>query len=201
MTKELQYFTIEGGFGGNQDWLKDPMMNLGGCAALAACESCIYFDLYKDTKGLYPYDKNDLNRQDYIVFAQKMKPYLRPRLQGISRLEIFIDGFAAYLSDRKIKNIHMDGFSGDENVQEAIEQIKKQIDEGFLIPCLTLKHKNPIFDDYVWHWFLLAGYREEEDHFYVKAITYGNARWLDFKMLWNTGFAKKGGLILYQISD
>ena len=44
MQKELDYFTIEHSYGGNQDWFWDPMMKIGGCAALTACDSCIYLD-------------------------------------------------------------------------------------------------------------------------------------------------------------
>ncbi|MDE6895729.1 MAG: hypothetical protein K2P43_06050, partial [Lachnospiraceae bacterium] len=52
-------------YGGCQDWFTDPMMKMGGCAAIAACESCIYFDLHYGTK-LYPFEKNRLGRKDYI---------------------------------------------------------------------------------------------------------------------------------------
>ena len=31
----------------------------------------------------------------------------------------------------------------------------------------------------------------------VKAVTYGNYEWLDLKELWDTGYEKKGGLILF----
>lgn len=41
--KELKYFTIEDSFGGNQDWFTDPMMNRGGCGAVTACDTCMYF--------------------------------------------------------------------------------------------------------------------------------------------------------------
>lgn len=43
MKKELEYFAIEGAFGGNQDWFSNVVMNMGGCAAATACDSCIYF--------------------------------------------------------------------------------------------------------------------------------------------------------------
>ena len=56
MKKELDYFRIGNSYGGNQDWFLDFMMKIGGCAALTACDSCIYLDLYKGTE-LYPYEK------------------------------------------------------------------------------------------------------------------------------------------------
>ncbi len=36
MRKELDYFKIGDGYGGNQDLFPDPMMRLGGCAAINA---------------------------------------------------------------------------------------------------------------------------------------------------------------------
>ena len=42
MKKELAYFNIEGEYGGNQNWFYDSM-TLGGCAAIATCDLCIYF--------------------------------------------------------------------------------------------------------------------------------------------------------------
>ena len=47
MKKELDYFTIEGCYGGNQDWFTNLVMHMGGCAAATACDSCIYFGLQK----------------------------------------------------------------------------------------------------------------------------------------------------------
>ena len=47
MKKELAYFNIEGEYGGNQNWFYDPMMRLGGCAAIATCDLCIYLNLYR----------------------------------------------------------------------------------------------------------------------------------------------------------
>lgn len=42
MKKELQYFKIEEAWGGSQEWFSDRMMRLGGCAAVTACDSCIF---------------------------------------------------------------------------------------------------------------------------------------------------------------
>ena len=43
MKKELDYISVEGSPGGNQDWFLDPFMKGGGCAAVTACDLCIYF--------------------------------------------------------------------------------------------------------------------------------------------------------------
>lgn len=47
MEKLLDYFIIDGEFGGDQDWFTNIVMHIGGCAAAAACDSCIYFAKHK----------------------------------------------------------------------------------------------------------------------------------------------------------
>ena len=199
MQKELDYFTIEHSYGGNQDWFWDPMMKIGGCAALTACDSCIYLDCYKGTKGLYPFEKTALTRKDYVRFGMQMKPYLRPRRNGVDALEIYMEGFEKYLADRGCASIRMKPLAGTEAVSGAKDALAAQIDRGFPVPCLVLKHKNPMFKDYVWHWFLLTGYDTAGDSCMAKAVTYGEWQWLDMDELWDTGFEKKGGLILYDM--
>lgn len=199
MRRELDYFKIENSYGGCQDWFTDYWMKIGGCAALAACETCIYLELQKGKENLYPFDRNHLSREDYVRFGMQMKPYLRPRMGGIDRLELYMDGFGNYLKDAGEMRLVMEGFSGEYSAEEAIRRVKEQIDQGLLIPCLTLKHRNPVFRDYVWHWFLLTGYEESQDRFMVKAVTYSRWRWLNFTDLWTTGYRKKGGLILYHL--
>lgn len=197
MKKELDYFTIEGAYGGYQEWFSDPMMKLSGCAAVTACDCCIYFDFYRGT-NLYPYDRNSLTKKDYIQFGMVMKPYLKPRWSGIDRLEIYLDGFQKFLSDRGCNTIGMKSFAGSGTVSEARNVLMEQIDRGLPVPCLVLKHKNTNFKNYVWHWFLLTGYEVFEDQCMVKVVTYGSFHWLDLDELWNTGYRRKGGLILFE---
>lgn len=199
MKKELKFFMIEEDYGFQQDRFLDPMMKLGGCAAVTACDASIYFDLYWGTH-LYPYDVHALSRRDYVRFSKQMKPYLKPRRGGVSRLELYIDGYGQYLRDRGEQRIWMRGLSGTRPANEAWQALKKQIDRGIPVPCLILKHKNPAYDDYVWHWFMLTGYEETprtEAHL-VKAVTYGTWNWIDFDGLWNTGEEERGGLILFE---
>ncbi len=196
MRKELSYFTIEHSYGGNQSWFRDPMMKLGGCGAATACDSCICLGLYKEKESLYPYDLRKLSKEDYIRFAMKMKPYLRPRMQGINTLELFIDGFNQYLSELGAGSIQLEAFSIEHTLDSAKEIIRQQIDLKLPIPYLLLRHKSYSMKDLVWHWFLVIGYEEFEDEFYIKIATYGNYRWLSLKELWNTGYSEKGGMVL-----
>ena len=197
--KELDYFWVGEEYGGRQSLLPDVIMRFAGCAAVTACDSLIYMTLYKNLKNLCPFSTDQLRGRDYVAFFKTVKPYLRPRLMGINRLEIFVSAFKKFLKEHGTFFLDVLPWSGDHDEQNTVETIKQQIDRGFLIPFLLLHHKNPNFENYEWHWFLLTGYDEKPDgRFLVKAVTYGAYEWLDFAKLWNTGYDRKGGLILFK---
>ena len=52
------------------NWFYDPMMRLGGCAAIATCDLCIYLNLYSGNKHLYPFNIDYLQKKDYIKFSE-----------------------------------------------------------------------------------------------------------------------------------
>ena len=95
----------------------------------------------------------------------------------------------------------MNPFHGNHTYEEAREALCRQIDNDCPIPYLLLKHQNSkgYLEDYIWHWFILAGYEEKEDDLLVKAVSYGEYKWFSLKEMWDTGYDKKGGMILYHI--
>ncbi|MCC8061362.1 MAG: hypothetical protein LIO81_11135 [Clostridiales bacterium] len=200
MKTELDYFHIGDAFGGSQDWFADWWMNKGGCAALAACDSCIQLQSSGLLGGLYPFDIHHLNKTDYIAFGMQMKPYLRPRVRGVNRLDIYIDGMRNYLKDIKNDSLALSAFSSDEPYEEACARMKRELTEGFPIPFLLLKHRSPALNEYLWHWFMLTGFQEWDGAVYVRATTYGSCEYLSFEELWNSGFPGNGGMILYHIN-
>ena len=205
MERHLDYFEIEGAYGGSQDWFTNIVMHVGGCGAATACDTCIYLALRKGMKGLYPGDAGRLTKQAYKEFSMKMKPYLKPRAGGIDRLETYIEGYARYLADlgnEDGRSLHMEPLRGETDVEEAKAAVRRQIDRGLPVPYLLLYHKDKKqFGDFTWHWFLLTGYQEREGRFYVTAATYGAATRLDFEEMWDTGYEKKGGMVLYALED
>ena len=205
MERHLDYFEIEGAYGGSQDWFTNIVMHVGGCGAATACDTCIYLALRKGMKGLYPGDADRLTKQAYKEFSMKMKPYLKPRAGGIDRLETYIEGYARYLADlgnEDGRSLHMEPLDGETDVEEAKAAVRRQIDKGLPVPYLLLYHKDKKqFGDFTWHWFLLTGYEEREGRFYVTAATYGAATRLDFEEMWDTGYEKKGGMVLYALED
>ncbi len=198
MKVELPYFQIGDSRGGQQYWLPEFKMRLGGCAAVSACDSVIYFELYKNLHGLYPFDAKNVSKSDYIKFADQMKPYLHPRWHGVYQLQTYVDGFTKFLRDRGENNLQLSAWSGDQDFRATHLILKYQLDNGFPIPCLTLLHQNPTLKKYTWHWYLLTGYDFSGDDWQVAATSYGVSRWFNFDLLWDTGFAQKGGLIIFQ---
>lgn len=197
--RELPHFAVETAYGGSQDWCRSRWMKLGGCAAITACDSAICFTLFKGRQNLYPFPIDTISRQEYVDFTDIMKPYLRPRQSGIDRLELYIEGFGQFLCDRGETTIKMSPWPGESSLPGTAATVKVQIQNGWLIPCLTLHHRHPAMEEYDWHWYILNGYEERDGSFFVKAVTYGAWHWLDLAVLWDTGYEQKGGLILYDL--
>ena len=196
MKHELPHFQIGDSYGGNQDWFPTFMMRIGGCGAETACDSSIYFALYRGLTDIAPENAAAITKEDYIRFAYEMKPYLSPRMSGIDRLDIFTDGYSRFLRDRGETRLTMKTLDGTEPYEAAQDAVIRQIHRGYPIPTLILNHRNKALDDYVWHWFLINGY-DDTDGFQVKAVTYSKYEWLDFRQLWDTGHTRRGGLILF----
>lgn len=195
MKKELDYFMIDTAVGGNQEWFKNVVMYIGGCAAATACDCCVYLALRRGKAHLYPGDVHSLTKEDYIAFSQKMKPYIRPRVGGVKELSMFTEGFGRYLEDCGEVAIALKAFSGKHMVEEAAAFIRERIDAGYPVPYLMLKHKENRYKDFVWHWFLCYGYEERADGMDITVATYGEKYVLPLKELWDTGYEEKGGLI------
>ena len=202
--KELPHFYIGESLGGQQKWysrITNFAMNVGGCAAITACDCSIYFEKYFNLRGLYPFDLQNLTQEDYLRFGKIMEQYLYPRWSGVDKLEIYLDSYGRFLSDRGIKNLKMRAWSGESDFSDTWKAICAQIDAGYPIPCLLLKHQIPELQKYVWHWFILNGYEIRDGEYFVKAVSYGIGRWINFLTLWDTGYQRKGGLILFEICD
>lgn len=197
--KELEYFMIGNSYGGNQEWFSSFMMRLGGCGAESACDCSIYFSRVFGRKSLYPFDDSSILKSDYVSFSRIMEPYLRPRRTGINTLDIYMDGYGAYLADKGETSISMRGLRGESPYETARDAVRSQIDRDIPVVCLTLYHSNRRFKDYQWHWYILNGYDECDGEMGVKAVTYSEYEWLDLRGLWDTGRMEKGGLVLFDV--
>ena len=197
--RELRYFNIGDSYGGNQRWMIDPWMHIGGCGALTACDIFIYMALYKGKKELCPYDVASMTKKQYRKFAMSVRPYLRPRESGIKDLRTYMDGVATYLEDTEATDISLCGFDGGEPYERAAEAIKNSIDGDMPAAYLMLKHREKRFNFFEWHWFPIIGYEEDGDELSIKTATYGKEHWLPLRELWDTGFDEKGGIVFFRL--
>ena len=145
--RELEHFYIGNSYGGNQDWFRSFMMRLGGCGAETACDSSLYFAIHMGIKDAYPFDADNLTREDYVDFAHMMEKYLWPRMSGIHKLSTYIEGYSKYLKDRGVDSIRMTELSGSEPYEEAAGALRRQIDSGYPVPMLILNHKDRTLRD------------------------------------------------------
>lgn len=194
--RELEHFHIGESCGGDQGWFSDYWMKIGGCAAVTACDLCIYLARNRGMANLCPFDANSVTKEDYLSFGEIMRPYLSPRPMGIHTTEIYIEGFERYLADRGGAPLALSGFSGREDTESAVALVRDQIDRGFPVPYLMLLHRDKKLDDYMWHWFLLNAYEETPRSFRVRAVSYGKEIWVDLRHLWRTGRRRKGGFVV-----
>ena len=199
--KELEYFRIGRSYGGNQNWMIDPWMHIGGCAALTTCDLFIYMAMYKGRSELCPFDVSELTKKEYRKFGMLMKSYLQPRETGIKDLDTYIRGGEIDIEDSFADDIVLEGVPGTVECGRAAELIRSQIDSGMPVPYLMLKNRHREFDFFEWHWFIVNGYEIRDSRFYIKTATYGKADWLDFEKLWDTGFDEKGGFVLVKAKN
>jgi hypothetical protein len=122
-------------------------------------------------------------------------------MSGIDKLDIFVKGYSKYLSDAGENRLSMDTLDGTEPYEAAAGILKEQIDRDYPVPALTLNHRNREFRDYNWHWYLINGYDDTDGSLKIKAVTYSEWVWLDFRRLWDTGHVRRGGLILFNLQQ
>jgi len=195
-SKELDFFLIDGKYyGGDQNWHTHHMMKLGGCSAVCACEACI--SLAKDFerfRPLYPFDPHNVTKDDFISFFEIVFKYIYPGIGGLASIIKFEKMLGDYVSTTDA-DVVIEGIEGTKTYNDAENFIIDSIDRGVPVMYLLLKHASPEFDEYEWHWFNLTGYEEKSDGMYVKAATWGAEHCLNLARMWDTGKAKRGGMV------
>lgn len=194
----IEYFKIGNVPGGNQDWFSDAWMHIGGCGALAACDLCLCLAKYHGYEQIVPFSTKHLTQSMYLELGMKMKPYIRPRMGGVSKLSIFTKGLGKYVKDQGY-DAKFYTCPGDVDVEEAKKFIIEQLGRNLPIACLLLRHREKKFSDIVWHWFMITGYEEKDEDLLLTYHTYGEKLKISLKEMWNTGFRKKGGLVSVKI--
>ena len=140
MIRVLPHYFIGEHCGIDQDWFPGFWMRIGGCGAVTACEICIYLARFRGRRELCPFDPKHITRADALAFGEIMRPYLHPRVSGIDKTEIFIDGFRAYLASRGTA-LAMESLEGDAPYAAAETAVRTRIDRGMPVAYLMLLHR------------------------------------------------------------
>ena len=203
MKKELDHFHIGNNIGANQDEFSNIALKIGGCAIVTLCDTFITMVHSGFSSSLIPIDPDCITMKEYESFAEKVKPYLHPRLSGIYKISTYTEGVDKYLSEQTEmrERISISSISGDDDVSSAEKGLIEQIDHGVPVVYLLLHHKDKVFSDFEWHWFLINGYDNSTESIKVQIITYGESQWVDFKQLWNTGKKLRGGMVLLRPNE
>lgn len=77
-----------------------------------------------------------MTKAAYLELGMIMKPYLKPRITGIDKLSIYMEGFTNYLCDRGINDLILTGWSGNHSYESSAELVNTRLmPDG---PCRTL---------------------------------------------------------------
>lgn len=137
------------------------------------CISCLRF-IYLPGEKLwsekcYPGDALNLTRKEYVDFSMKMKPYIHPRVGGVTKLSMFTDGCGQYLKDCGY-GAEFETLDGDKPYEEAEKFVKKAIERNLPVIYLMLRHRDKEFKDLNWHWFCITGYKTEKEEVQQRQI-------------------------------
>ena len=194
--RELEFISIdEKYYGGDQNWHSHRMMKLGGCSAVTACETCIWMAKAKlSLRNLYPFDPQQVTRADFLRFFERMFYYLHPGIGGMTSIDKFAAQIGKYISttgaDTRTRVLR-----GNADYGQAEAFVKQSLDNGFPVMYLMLKHRNPVFADYEWHWFTLTGYEDDGADMDITFATWGEKHTFSLRQAWDTGKAWRGGMV------
>ncbi|BDF58188.1 hypothetical protein CE91St36_10050 [Christensenellaceae bacterium] len=199
MKKELDFLRIDGKYyGGDQNWHTHKMMKLGGCSAVCACEACIYLaKKFPKYRRLYPYDPQNVTKADFLRFFETMFQYIYPGIGGLTSIDKFEKMFLKYVAATGV-SIQLHKLAGSASLADASSFVKDSIDAGMPVMYLMLKHADPTFDEYEWHWFNLTGYEDRGDTLTVSFATWGCRHEFDFMRAWDTRKCWKGGMLSFR---
>lgn len=144
-------------------------------------------------RSLYPGNPDCISKQEFSAFADLMFPYVHPGIGGLTDVNLYAQMLRGYASSCGADAV-VDTLSGEAPAKEAEQFIRAAVDGGRPVSYLMLRHKNPRFDDFEWHWFSVTGYRQTPAGLTVSAGTYGKRYELPLEEAWQTGFVWKGGL-------
>lgn len=194
--KELGFFLVDGKYyGGDQNWHSHMMMNRGGCSAVTACETCIYLAKSNSRlRALYPYDPQNVTKQDFLRFFELMFRYVYPGIGGLTSIKKFSRMLGKYIATTGV-DVDIACLAGNEPYTKAGQFVKEAIDAQLPVMYLLLLHSDKKYNEFEWHWFTLTGYEQSACGLQVDFATWGKKHRFALPEMWKTNKIQRGGMV------
>lgn len=195
MKRELDFFLVDGmHYGGDQNWGRHLIMRMGGCSTVTACELSVCLAQSDDTlRGLLPFDPASISKEDFLAFFEEVFQFIHPGVYGLTDVCKYAGKFREFALSRGI-DLKLEVLPGSADREEAARFIRRNIDSGRPVAYLMLKHADPAFDEFEWHWFTVTGYEDTDAAMILTVATYGKKFTMPFDDAWATGHRWKGGI-------
>jgi hypothetical protein len=193
---ELNFITINDMYGGDQNRFTHRMMRMGGCSTVCACHAAACLAHHNpERRGLSPFSELRVGEEDFHSFARDMFRYVFPGIRGMPSTKLFERAFGRYAASKDV-HVEFHSLQGDASYAEAHAFLRENIDAGYTVQYLLLRHKAEEFSELEWHWFTLTGYEQRAGDLEVVYATFGKRFTAGLKGLWDTGNREKGGMIV-----
>lgn len=179
MQKELQIPVIyqEGkmiGYGGNQDWFKDPWAQRAGCASVLASNMYAYYA----GKPQYELD-------EFLEIMEQMFQQMTPGHMGYPYLYKFARTFVKIMDNESmyLKPVYQ---KRSKNYKHGLTFFLNSIDQGHPVGMLILHHRAKELEDDNWHWICISGYIQNGYDYDIIFSDCGERRIVNARILFDT---------------
>lgn len=136
------------GYGGDQAWFEDKWAVKAGCASVSATDVKMY---YMGTKEKY-------QKEEYLESMKKMYQLMKPKNRGFPYAYLYARRVRQVLQEQGVNvSFHI---TRNPESKEALELVKRSIDQDNPIGLLILRHRRRKVRDDLWHWVTIFGYQE-----------------------------------------
>ena len=161
------------GYGGNQEWFEDSWAQKAGCASVLASHLYTYYlSLHR------------LSKKEFLKIMNIMYSYFTPGRHGYPFLYKFARTFCQVMQKQHIdlKPVYL---KKPQSYQQAMNFVKKSIDDHHPVCLLILFHQAPELEDDNWHWVCITGYKEDDDQEMIIFSDCGQRREIDAHILFD----------------
>lgn len=160
MIKEVPFlhFTIDGKdyYGGSQEWYDETFAKMSGCSAVLA-------------SNLYYYYRDQLD-VDYETYRKTMDFYFKKNKPGLIGFPYFMKFISNFLEENQELSLKIDYIRCLHSEEEAVDFVKKHINQGLPVGMLILTHNAKEINDETWHWMCVTGYDDVKKEVIISSV-------------------------------